>query len=91
MFPRVMSRVTNTGYYSLSSFFLLPSAAVDDVFPRVMSRDGYGVAEHLVFPLSAWVGLFTVVVLAELQVGEREREKHVYVIHIQRSDSHVHY
>jgi hypothetical protein len=85
-----MSRVTNTGYHSPFSFFLL-SAAVDDVFPRVMSRDGYGVAEHLVFPLSAWVGLFTVVVLAELQVGEREREKHVYVIHIQRSDSHVHY
>ena len=80
MFPQVMSRVTNIGYYSPSSFFLLLSAAVDDVFPLVMSRDGYGVAEHLVFPLSAWVGLFTVVVLAELQVGERER--HVYVIHI---------
>ena len=43
-----------------------------------MSRDGYGVAEHLVFPLSAWVGLITVVILAELQVGARE----TYIVNI---------
>ena len=50
-----------------------PPADVDktvfDAFPTVLSFDGYGVAEQLVFPASSWVGLVIILFIAETQSG----------------------
>ena len=43
---------------------------MDANFPRVLSRNGYGVAEQLVFPASSWLGLLLVLVIAEVQPGK---------------------
>ena len=45
------------------------NVGMDANFPRVFSRNGYGVAEQMVFPASSWLGLLLVLVIAEVQPG----------------------